>query len=132
MGDGLASLAINSVYRQEDDLARSACLEALALCVRVDHKVQVGLCLECLAVLAAVQDQPERSLRLAASVAALRDGLGAPATAISRRRQERWLEPAWERLSATDRDQLWQEGFQMSMDEAVQYGYQVAGESPPT
>lgn len=131
IGAALGSLAINAIYKHEHDVARAACREGLQLSVRVDDRVHVALSLECMALLAADQGDLERSVRLAGAVAAVRSALGAPASLISQRRHERWLRPAREELGKAAAEELWREGFQLSIDEAVEYGLQGAAGSLP-
>jgi predicted ATPase len=89
----LSSVGINALYRRNHEEARNSFLEGLQLAQQLDDKMAAVYCLEGLVWLAAVESEPERALRLLGGVTTLRQALEAPASPISRRREERWLGP---------------------------------------
>ena len=75
---------------------------------------------ECFACSAAIQLQPERSLRLAGAAAALRQALGAPLPPVEQAQVEKSLEPARKALSNSAASAAWLEGWGMPVEKAVE------------
>src|SRR4030088_940758 len=73
---------LGSLAREQGDYptAGSRYRESIRIFQELDHKRGIARLLECFACSAAVQLDAERSLRLAAAAAALRQNIGAPLT----------------------------------------------------
>jgi predicted ATPase len=94
--------------------------ESLKIFQELDHKRGIARLLECCACSAAVQLQPERSLRLAGVAAALRKSIGAPLTPAEQEKLEAILEPARQALANTASATAWLEGWNMPLDRAIE------------
>lgn len=103
-------------YRAADSLYR----ESIGVFQALEHKRGIARLLESFACSAAAQSEPERSLRLAGSSAALRQSIGAPLTAAEQAKLERGLEPARRALTTTTGRTAWLEGWVMPVEEAVE------------
>jgi hypothetical protein len=84
------------------------------------HKRGIARLLECFACSAAIQLQPERSLRLAGAAAALRQALGAPLPPVEQAQVEKSVEPARKALSNAAASTAWLEGWGMPVEKAVE------------
>jgi hypothetical protein len=67
-----------------------------------------------------VQQQPERSLRLAGVAAALRKSIGAPLAPAEQEKLEAILEPARLALANTASATAWLEGWNMPLDRTIE------------
>ena len=94
--------------------------ESLRMFQDLGHKRGIARVLECLAVSAAAQSRPEQALRLAGAAAALRQRISAPLIPAEHARLESKLEPARNMLTNTGSLQMWSEGWEMSIEDAVQ------------
>ena len=93
--------------------------ESLKIFQELDHKRGVARLLECCACSAAVEQQAERSLRLAGAAAALRKSIGAPLTPAEQAKLEAILEPARQALSNTGSATAWLSGWDMPLENAI-------------
>jgi hypothetical protein len=93
--------------------------ESIKLFQELDHKRGIARLLECFASAAAVQLEPERSLRLAGVAAALRQNIGAPLTPAEQARLEASLQPARQALTETAGAAAWLEGWALPIEKAV-------------
>jgi predicted ATPase len=94
--------------------------ESLKIFQELDHKRGIARLLECCACSAAVQQQPERSLRLAGAAAALRKSIGTPLTPSEQQKLEAILEPARQALANTASATAWLEGWNMPLHRAIE------------
>jgi predicted ATPase len=94
--------------------------ESLKIFQELDHKRGIARLLECCACSAAVQRQPERSLRLAGVAAALRKRIGAPLTSSEQQKLEAILEPSRQALANTASATAWLEGWNTPLDRAIE------------
>jgi predicted ATPase len=99
--------------------ARSLYRESLKTFQELKHKRGIARLLECFACLAAVQEEAERSLRLAGAAAALRQNIGAPLTPAEQAKLETMLDPARQALTNTASATAWLEGWVMPVEQAV-------------
>jgi predicted ATPase len=93
--------------------------ESLKIFQELDHKRGVARLLECCACSAAVEQQAERSLRLAGAAAALRKSIGAPLTPAEQAKLEAILEPARQALANTGSATAWLSGWDMPLENAI-------------
>jgi predicted ATPase len=115
-------------YEQGDHLAaRAAYREALGIFASLGHRRGMARALEGSACLALAQGHAERALKLAAAAAHLRRLISAPLHQAEQFRLDQTLLPAWELLSETEGKGAWEEGFAMSMDEAIQFSLEEPG-----
>ncbi|MCU1332606.1 MAG: tetratricopeptide repeat protein [Candidatus Angelobacter sp.] len=115
-------------YEQGDHLAaRAAYREALGIFASLGHRRGMARALEGSACLALAQGHAERALKLAAAAAQLRRLISAPLQQAEQFRLDQTLLPAWELLSETEGKRAWEEGFAMSMDEAIQFSLEEPG-----
>jgi tetratricopeptide (TPR) repeat protein len=115
-------------YEQGDHLAaRAAYREALGIFASLGHRRGMARALEGSACLALAQGHAERALKLAAAAAQLRRLISAPLHQAEQFRLDQTLLPAWELLSETEGKRAWEEGFAMSMDEAIQFSLEEPG-----
>ena len=94
--------------------------ESLKIFQELNHKRGIARLLECCACSAAVQQQPERSLRLAGVAAALRKSIGAPLAPAEQEKLEAILEPARLALANTASATAWLEGWNMPLDRTIE------------
>ena len=126
LGDrwGIASVLcdLGNMARDEGDHARSQLFyrESLGNFRDLEHKRGVARLLECLACAAAVEQQPERALRLAGSAAALRQAIGAPLPPSEQARLEDRLGPARRALSDSVRTATWMEGWATPVEKVIE------------
>ena len=111
---------LGTLAREEGNCAAALALfrESLKIFQSLEHKRGIARLLECCACSAAVQKQPERSLRLAGAAAALRQNIGAPLTVAEQVKLETILESARQALSNTAT--AWLEGWDMPLERAIE------------
>jgi len=113
---------LGSLAREQGNhpTARALYRESIKLFQGLDHKRGIARLLECFACLAAVQHEPERSLRLAGTAAALRHNIGAPLTPSEQAKLEASLHPAREALTNTVGVTAWLEGWDLPVEKAIE------------
>jgi tetratricopeptide (TPR) repeat protein len=94
--------------------------ESIKIFDELDHKRGIARLLECFACSAAVQLESERSLRLAAAAAALRENIGAPLTPSEQAKLEYGLRPARQALTGTTGEKAWLEGWALPVEKAIE------------
>ena len=127
-----ATLAdLGSLAREQRDYpsARSLYRESIKIFHDLDHKRGIARLLEAFACVAAVQLEPERSLRLAGAAAALRQTIGAPLTSAERAKLEASLLPARRALTTAGRT-AWAEGWALPMEKAIEEAMMIEIASP--
>ncbi|HXM62262.1 MAG TPA: protein kinase [Terriglobales bacterium] len=115
----LADLGTLAREQENYPTARALYRESVIIFQQLDHKRGVARLLECFACLAAVQVEPERSLRLAGAAAALRQNIGTPLTAAEQAKLEASLQPARQALTDTLGVTAWLEGWALPADTAI-------------
>jgi predicted ATPase len=93
--------------------------ESLKIFQELGHKRGIARLLECCACSASVEQQAERSLRLAGAAAALRKSIGAPLTPAEQAKLEVILEPARRALANTASATAWLSGWDMPLENAI-------------
>jgi tetratricopeptide (TPR) repeat protein len=93
--------------------------ESLKIFQELGHKRGIARLLECCACSASVEQQAERSLRLAGAAAALRKSIGAPLTPAEQAKLEVILEPARRTLANTASATAWLSGWDMPLENAI-------------
>jgi predicted ATPase/serine/threonine protein kinase len=113
---------LGNLAREQQNCAPALSLyrESLKTFQQLDHKRGIARLLECCACSAAVQLQPERSLRLAGAAAALRQNIGGPLTSAEQAKLEAILEPARQSLGNTASATAWLEGWNTPLDRAIE------------
>jgi predicted ATPase len=114
---------LGNLARDEGDFAEAHRLycESLDTFRELDHKRGIARLLDCFAVSAATQSQPERALRLAGAAAALRETVGAEVTHMEQARLAKSLEPARQALPDAAGTAVWMEGWAMPVEEAIAF-----------
>ncbi len=114
---------LGSLARDEGDnsQARSLYDEGLKTYQQLGDRRGIARLLEGFAILTAAKGQPERSLRLAAAGATLRQGLGAPLPDAERVKLERSMQQAKVALGKAAAKAAWEEGSRMPVEKAVEY-----------
>jgi len=127
VGDDL-DVAITLVYLafavlSEGDHERAARLleEGLPLSQDLGDKNSVANSLEALAAVAGVRGHLPRAARLWGAAYALREDIGSPLPPDERALQEPYIAAARAQLDEEAWEAAWKEGFEMSIDEAVDY-----------
>jgi hypothetical protein len=85
----------------------------------MQHKRGIARLLECFACTAAVQENAERSLRLAGAAAALRQNIGSPLPPTEQLRIDEEIEPARIALGNAASSVAWRSGWALPLDLAV-------------
>jgi predicted ATPase/serine/threonine protein kinase len=116
----LADLGNLALDQKNCSLAGSLYRESLRIFKELDHKRGIARLLECCACAAAVQFEPQRSLRLAGAAAALRQTIGAPPTPVEQIKLEASLEQARQALTSADGASAWLEGWAMPFEKAIE------------
>ncbi len=75
----------------------------------------------------ALDQQPERALRLAGATDALRETLGAPLTLADHAKLEQRMKPARDVVGQAASSAVWLEGRSMSIEEAITYATAATG-----
>jgi predicted ATPase/DNA-binding winged helix-turn-helix (wHTH) protein len=113
---------LGSLAREQGDYltARSMYRESIKLFRELDHKRGIARLLECFACSAAAQLEAERSLRLAAAAAALRENIGAPLTPAEQARLDASLDQVRQALTYTAGMTAWSEGWTLPVEKAIE------------
>lgn len=111
------------IDRAEGDLlaAHAACREALEIFAGLGHRRGIARALEGSACLALAQGQAERTLKLAAAAAHLRQSISAHLHQAEQCKLDQTLLPAWRSLTEAEGKRAWAEGSAMSLENAIQY-----------
>ena len=115
----LADLGNLAREQQHCSAALSLYRESLKIFQELDHKRGIARLLECCACAASVEQQAERSLRLAGAAAALRKSIGAPLSPAEQAKLEAILEPARQALANTGSATAWLSGWDMPLENAI-------------
>jgi predicted ATPase len=112
---------LGSLAREQGDYPRAHSMyrESIKPFQELDHKRGIARLLECFACAAAVQLEPERSLRLAGAAASLRQNIGAPLTLAEQTKLEVSLHPARQALAETAGAAAWLEGWALPIEKAI-------------
>lgn len=126
LADGLAELA---VLAEADDPERAEDLHHRALAVRVEHGLRTFVVdsLEALARLAVRSDSPAEAARLLAASGAARGRIGYLPPPVHRTVHDEALTALRDALDDERHAQVWAEGAQLDLDEAVAYATRARG-----
>ena len=125
MGDkrGVATALINlagtALADGDDATARPLYKEGVLHFHELGEKRGLAFCLEGLAAVAGGQGQPERTVRLFAAAAALRDAIGAPLPAGDRAVYDRILAAVHDSLGPEKFGAAWDAGRVLSLEQAL-------------
>jgi predicted ATPase/DNA-binding XRE family transcriptional regulator len=103
-----------------DSKASDLCKEALTLVRELNSKYSLAFCLEGMAAGMALQDHPDRAVRLFGATNALRKSISASLSGANLRYLEAMLQPARNALPAEAFAAAWAEGEAMSIEEAIE------------
>ena len=111
---------LGNLAREQGDCptADSLYRESLRIFRELEHKRGIARLLECFAFSAAAQLQPERSLRLAGTAAALRQNIGAPMSPMDRTKLQPVLDSARKELGAAG-PAAWLGGWAMQAENVM-------------
>ncbi len=101
------------------DIARSYFAESLAINRELDDRLALAYLFEALGGLAAVQNAPERALRLVGAASRLREAIGAPLAPAEMTRLQEKLVPARQQLSTEDQAAAEAAGRALSFEQAI-------------
>ncbi|PWT97328.1 MAG: hypothetical protein C5B51_31635 [Terriglobia bacterium] len=121
----LADLGSMACEQGDHSAAQAAYRESLEIFAAVGHRRGIARAWEGLACLALARGDAVRALSLAAAAAHLRQRIGAPLPPAEQSRLDQHLQLAWESLSHGEGKDAWAEGWEMSMEAAVQYSMQT-------
>ena len=112
---------LGSLEREQGNCAsaRSLYRESIKVFRELEHKRGIARLLECFACSAAVEQEAERSLRLAGAAAALRQNIGAPLTMAEQAKLEASLQAARQALTNTAGTTAWLEGWALPVEKAI-------------
>ncbi|MEJ2556769.1 MAG: tetratricopeptide repeat protein [Anaerolineae bacterium] len=115
--------SLGSVTRAQGDYsaACSAYKESMTIFRELGDKRSIAYLLEDSGVLAALQQEPERALRLACAAEALREAIGAPLSPADKDKLYTMLEPARQALGEAAASSLVAEGRATSLEAAIDY-----------
>ncbi len=113
---------LGSLARAEGNYSTARLLyrESILIFQELGHKRGIARLLECFACSAAIQLEPERSLRLAGAAAALRQNIGAPLTPAEQAKLEAGLHPTRQALTTSAGDTAWLEGRALPIEKAIE------------
>ena len=117
----LVSLGDVAAEQGDRDSARAWYLEALQIAQELQETQRIPRLLENLAMMAALDGDAARALRLAGAAASIRDEIDVPITPAQHARIDGAIGAVQWGLGQTARDQAWAAGRAMSVAEAVTY-----------
>jgi predicted ATPase/serine/threonine protein kinase len=119
---------LGDIARYQEDYARAAKLyeESLALCRELGDKRGVTFCLEGLAEVACTQNAFKRAAQLFGAAEVLREAIGAPLPSVERADYERNVKAARAGLDEETFTDLWAEGREMNLEQAITYALKSA------
>jgi len=129
LGEILDSLARVRLRSGAFDAARTLYGEAISMSVELGDQLNVANCLDGLGLLALVDSDPARTLKLAAAAHSLRTKLEDEETPDWTGEVTKGLEAARAKLSRQEADAAWREGAAMNIPEAFNYAV-GAGPAP--
>ena len=124
MARSLTDLAYICCEEGEHFEARAAFREALAIYTELGYQRGTARALEGCACLALARGHAARSLTLAGAAGHLRKLISAPLSPEEQAKLDRTLLPAWDALSESAAKAAWTEGFEMSLEKAIQYSFE--------
>ena len=122
----LTDLAYIDCAQGDHSAADAACREALRIFAGLRHRRGIARALEGFACLALGQGHAERALRLAGAAGRLRESIGAPLHHQGKIDLDQMLVPAWVQLGEAESQRAWDEGFSMSIENALEYALATA------
>ena len=124
----LACLASLAIDRGDHKGAESRLAESLDISKLMGDRVDVAFVLETSASLSAARSEPSRALRLAGAAARLRSTVGALSVPVWREKLEASLDSARTALGSEAAERAWEEGAQMTLEQAIEYAESSAPE----
>jgi predicted ATPase/DNA-binding winged helix-turn-helix (wHTH) protein len=101
---------------------RASFREALEIFAGLRHRRGMARVLECFACLALAEGRAARALTLAAAAANIRQQISAPLLQAEQSKLDTTLLNAWEALTEPEGKDAWAQGYEMSLERAVEYG----------
>ena len=120
--------AYGRLNRGED--ARAAALESLRLFREGDNATGIGIALSAIAFLSTWEGRHEDAIRLAAASARVKELVGGPRGGFARILEGDPAEDARSHLDAETAQRAWDEGGQMSLEEAIRLAERASADSP--
>lgn len=117
----LADLGAIACDQGNYSAAHAAYRESLGIFTSLEHRRGLARVLEGLACVAVAKGDAHRALAVAAAAAHLRQRISAPLTPAEQSRLDQRLVPAWEALGESKGDAAWAKGWEMSLENAVEY-----------
>ena len=114
---------LGNLAREQGDYGTAASLyhESMQIIKDLEDQWAISYLLEDLGCLSALQDQPERALRLVGAASALREAIGAPLSPAEKQKLDGVLERARSAISAEQQASAYETGHEMSIDQAVKF-----------
>jgi hypothetical protein len=120
-GRTLTDLARLSTETGDRAAAQDLHAKAIGIYLSIDHRLGLAQVFEALALSAAGDGRPKRTLKLAGAAAALRHGASVVATAAERSRVEPCVLQARAGLGPSAGASVWMEGWTLPLGEMVDY-----------
>ena len=95
--------------------------ESLALALELEHISGIAKCFEGVALLAGMQEQPERVAKLCGAADRLRESIGEPVEPAYRATYKRTVALARAGLSEAEFEVAWQAGRRITLEQAATY-----------
>jgi predicted ATPase len=115
----LTNLGIVAYKQRDYEAAHRRYAESLVLKRDLGNKRGIAYTLEGLAAVASAQGKAERTLRLTAAAAAVRETINAPLPPTELAELDRWLAPARKALSEPARTAVWEAGYLMPLEQVI-------------
>ena len=126
-GEAIGLLVLGIAKMQGGEFERAGALveESLLLHRELGLERDLAECLEALAEVAGRLGEDRRAARLWGAAGALREATDNPWVLFERRLHEPYLAAARSRMEESEWSEAWQEGWVMTLDEAVSYALEV-------
>ncbi|MEI2689843.1 MAG: tetratricopeptide repeat protein [Anaerolineae bacterium] len=127
----LTAFGIAELFRLQSQWSQAmACFQfSIAKLLEVQRAVNIVDCLEGMAKICAIQKQPAHSVRLLGAADGLRQQLGTPVPQIERADYGRCLSAAHRQIDSASFNELWAQGFGMTLPEVVAYAFDLTAQS---
>jgi len=117
----LADLGIIACELGEHSAAFENFSESLDIFTRLEHRRGIARVLEGLACFAMAKGNARRALSVAAAASHLRQVVSNPLPPAEQSKLNQKLFPAWNQLGEVEGKQVWNEGYGMTMENAIRY-----------
>ena len=127
----LTAFGIAELFRLQSQWSQAmACFRfSMAKLLEAQRAVNIADCLEGMAKICATQEQPAHSVRLLGAADGLRQRLGTPVPQIERADYGRCLSAAHRQIDSASFNELWAQGFGMTLPEVVAYAFDLTAQS---